>query len=173
MSSTLNHLGIALEIVGVFLLALDFVAAPLKQVLGEVLTKARRYWYRAIRAVRDAIHRLRNRGRVIQTITAGGAVAGGIAPQDVVGLAKIPGVESPELLAWLRERALVTEDRIHELYMWSNRDRVAHEKALAVATSELRAEIVAAVAKSEGAYQPWRIFGLALAVLGIILTQTA
>jgi hypothetical protein len=83
---------------------------------------------------------------------------------------KIPGPESPELLAWLRERAINTHERLQTLEDSVNRDRGEHERGTAELETALRLELRLAIAESEGAYRDWRLVGLALAIVGLTLT---
>ena len=85
----------------------------------------------------------------------------------------IPGVDSPELPAWLRARALEAIERMDALGRTMASDRYESDRRLHELTREFRSEVRDAIARSEGAYRGWRLIGFMLAMIGVTVTLIA
>lgn len=166
MRTELLVFGVAVEFVGVFLLALDVIAPPAKNRLARAATRARAL----NRTLESTARRILRRPRNV-TIHAGAATVRLEAHGTTSGFVT-PGEHTPvnELARWLREHAIETNTRLSHLEHQATADRANYQAQLADLREALSSDIRAAVESSERAYQGWRLFGFALVAAGIIIT---
>lgn len=168
MRTTLIVAGVLLDLTGITLLALDVLAEPVRHGwirLGASVATARARLRRTAQRVWNRLRR-----RTVVPVPAGGVTAGGIAPTGHVSLRRLPGLESPDLIAWLREEVIEIGNRTAVLEGAAAAAHAETQRQVRELAEELRAAIGAAIAQSERAYRGWRLLGFMLAIIGVTLT---